>query len=210
MAVIYIDEEKGLDAQDGGSGTEASPLKNLQEAYITHGPDNDFQVKKKGEDEFKPAAKSALKKAANFAEQQRKKQEAAAKRAEKEAQEEAAREAALEAAKNIKITEDDALPKAVLIKLSDTDPKFIGQLRKSADEPKEGVIRVRVQGRVQRVAKQGGLVFVTLRRGLDLMQCLLSGQLAKTYDSLTLIRETSMEITAELWEVPADAHAPLD
>ena len=74
MAVIYIDEEKGLDAQDGGSGTEASPLKNLQEAYITHGPDNDFQVKKKGEDEFKPAAKSALKKAANFAEQQRKKQ----------------------------------------------------------------------------------------------------------------------------------------
>ena len=210
MAVIYIDEEKGLDAQDGGSGTEASPLKNLQEAYITHGPDNDFQVKKKGEDEFKPAAKSALKKAANFAEQQRKKQEAAAKRAEKEAQEEAAREAALEAAKNIKITEDDALPKAVLIKLSDTDPKFIGQLRKSADEPKEGVIRVRVQGRVQRVAKQGGLVFVTLRRGLDLMQCLLSGQLAKTYDSLTLIRETSMEITGELWEVPADAHAPLD
>ncbi|KAK7744295.1 hypothetical protein SLS62_010322 [Diatrype stigma] len=210
MAILYIDEEKGVDAQDGGAGTEAAPLKNLQEAYISHGPDNEFQVKKKGEDEYKPAAKSALKKAASYAEQQRKKQEAAAKRAEKEAQEEAAREAALEAAKSIKITEDPALPEAVLVKLNATDPNVIGQLRKSPDEPKEGVLRVRVQGRVQRVAKQGGLVFVTLRRGLDLMQCLLSGQLAKTYDTLTLIRETSMEITGELWQVPADAHAPLD
>lgn len=210
MAILYIDEEKGVDAQDGGAGTEAAPLKNLQEAYISHGPDNEFQVKKKGEDEYKPAAKSALKKAASYAEQQRKKQEAAAKRAEKEAQEEAAREAALEAAKSIKITEDPALPKAVLVKLNATDTTVIGQLRKSPDEPKEGVLRVRVQGRVQRVAKQGGLVFVTLRRGLDLMQCLLSGQLAKTYDTLTLIRETSMEITGELWQVPADAHAPLD
>ncbi len=207
---IYIDEEKGLDAQDGGAGTEAAPLKNLQEAYIAHGPDNEYQVKKKEEDEYKPAAKSALKKAANYAEQQRKKQDAASKRAEKEAQEEAAREAALEAAKNIKITEDPALPESVLIRLGDTDSKLVGLLRKSADEPKEGVLRVRVQGRVQRVAKQGGLVFVTLRRGLELMQCLLSGQLAKTYDTLTLIRETSIEITGELWEVPADASAPLD
>ena len=42
------------------------------------------------------------------------------------------------------------------------------------------------------------------------MQCLLSGKLAKTYDALTLARETSMEVFGELWEVPAGAHAPLD
>ena len=42
------------------------------------------------------------------------------------------------------------------------------------------------------------------------MQCLLSGTLAKTYDALTLTRETSMEITGELWEVPAGFRAPLD
>jgi asparaginyl-tRNA synthetase len=41
------------------------------------------------------------------------------------------------------------------------------------------------------------------------MQCLLSGKLAKTYDALTLSRETSMEIFGELWEVPVGAHAPL-
>lgn len=52
-------------------------------------------------------------------------------------------------------------------------------------------------------------MFVTLRRGLGLMQCLLSGQLTKTYDALTLARETSMEISGELWEVPPGLHAPL-
>lgn len=42
------------------------------------------------------------------------------------------------------------------------------------------------------------------RRGLSLMQCLLFGQLAKTHDALTLVRETSMGISGELWELHAD------
>lgn len=210
MAVIYIDEEKGIDAHDT-EGTEAAPFKSLPQAYVERGgAANEYKVKKQGEDEYKPAAKSALKKAVNFAEQQAKKRDAAAKRAEKEAQKEADFQAALAQAKNLKITEDPALPKAVLINIGETDPKVIGKLRKTGDESKEGVLRVRVQGRVQRVAKQGGLMFITLRRGLSLMQCLLSGDLAKTYDSLTLSRETSMEIFGELFEVPAGAHAPLN
>lgn len=60
------------------------------------------------------------------------------------------------------------------------------------------------------MAKQGGITFVTLRRGLDYMQCLISGQLAKTYDALTLVRETAMEISGDLWEVPSGLHASLD
>ncbi|KAL1860067.1 hypothetical protein Plec18167_004173 [Paecilomyces lecythidis] len=209
MAVIYIDEERGIDAPET-QGTEAAPFKSLQEAYLVRGADNEYQVKKKGEEEYKPAASSALKKAVKYADIQRKKREQVAKQAEKKAEEEAAREAILEQAKNIKITEDESLPKAVLINIAETDPKVIGQLRKSKDEPKEGVVRVRVQGRVQRLAKQGGLIFITLRRGLNLMQCLLSGQLSKTYDALTLTRETSIEIFGELFEVPAGAHAPLN
>ena len=209
MAIIYIDEGKGIDAHDT-QGTEAAPFKSLSQAYLERGPDDEYQVKKKDGEEYKPAAKSALKKAASYADQQRKKRDAAAKRAEKEAHEKAALEAAIEQAKSIKITEDPALPEAVLINIAEADPRVVGQLRKSSDEPKEGVLRVRVQGRVQRVAKQGGLIFVTLRRGLNLMQCLLSGKLAKTYDALTLARETSMEVSGELWEVPAGAHAPLD
>ncbi|KAK5658913.1 hypothetical protein OQA88_1727 [Cercophora sp. LCS_1] len=208
MAVIYIDEVKGDDA-GADRGTEAAPYKTLNQAFIDKGEDSDFQVKKAGEDEYKPAAKSALKKAVNFKKQHEKKLEAAAQRAEREAQEAAAREAVLEKAKNIKISEDESLPPAVQIGLDETDPKVIGTLRKSGDEPGSAV-RVSVQGRVQRVAKQGALIFVWLRRGHALIQSVLSGDLAKTYDALVLVRETSMEIVGELWELPPGTHAPLN
>jgi asparaginyl-tRNA synthetase len=212
MAIIYIDDEAGTDAADIETrGTEAAPFKSLLQAYLKFGPDYEYYVKKE-EEEYKPAAKSALKKAVKFAEQQQKKREA---RAEKDAQDNAALEATIERAKNIKITQDPALPEAVLIRLNETDPSIIGQLRKRGQEPidletKDSAVRVRIQGRVQRVAKQGSLIFVVIRRGLDLMQCVLAGELAKTYDALTLSRETSIEIFGQLWEVPAGAYAPLD
>src|SRR5436190_3401327 len=105
MAIIYINEETGIDATNT-QGTEAAPFKSLIQAYLERGPGNEYHVQKKDEKEYKPAAKSALKKAVNFAEQQRKKRDAAAKRAEKEAHNQAALDAAIEQAKNIKITED--------------------------------------------------------------------------------------------------------
>lgn len=40
------------------------------------------------------------------------------------------------------------------------------------------------------------------------MQCVLTGNLAKTYDAITLTRETSMTIFGKLKDVPAGAHAP--
>jgi asparaginyl-tRNA synthetase len=211
MAIIYVDDEAGTDAPDiEARGTEAAPFKSLPQAYLEFGPDHEYHVKK--DEEYKPATKSALKKAVKFAEQQQKKRDA---RAEKEAQDKAALEATIERAKNIKITQDPGLPEAVHIRLNETDPSIIGQLRKGGQEPKDqktedSAVRVRVRGRVQRVAKQGSLIFVVIRRGLDLMQCVLSGELAKAYDALTLSRETSIEIFGQLWEVPAGAHAPLD
>lgn len=193
MMSIYIDEERGVDGTET-HGTEASSFQSLLQAYLKHGSDNEYLVIKKSDEDFKPAAKAALKKAVNYADAQRKKGEAAAKRADKEEQETTAVEEALAAAQNIHVAEDPALPEAILIDIGETGPKVIGRLRKSQDEPphEEAVRRVRVQGRVYRVARQGGLMFVTLRRGLSMMQCLLSGQLTKTYDALTLARETSM------------------
>lgn len=41
------------------------------------------------------------------------------------------------------------------------------------------------------------------------MQCIFTGQLAKTYDILTLQQESSIEIFGELFEVPEGATAPL-
>lgn len=210
MTTIYIGEEQGVDATDT-QGTEASPFKSLAQAYSSHGAGNEYQVRKRGDQVFRPAAKAALKKVVNYADAQRKKREAAAKRAGKDEQEATAVEAAIAVAQHANIAEDPSLPEATLIDIGMTDSKVIGRLRKTSDEPlQEGAARrVRVQGRVYRVAKQGGLMFVTVRRGLGLMQCLLSGQLTKTYDALTLARETSMEISGELWEVPPGLHAPL-
>jgi asparaginyl-tRNA synthetase len=133
MAIIYIDDEAGTDAPDiEARGTEAAPFKSLPQAYLEFGPDHEYHVKKKDE-EYKPAAKSALKKAVKYAEQQQKKRDA---RAEKEAQDKAALEATIERAKNIKITQDPALPEAVLICLNETNPSIIGRLRKSGQAPK--------------------------------------------------------------------------
>lgn len=42
------------------------------------------------------------------------------------------------------------------------------------------------------------------------MQCLLTGQLAKTYDAITLTRETSIELYGKLEAVPKGSTAPLD
>ncbi|KAK7402881.1 hypothetical protein QQX98_011366 [Neonectria punicea] len=187
MTVIFIDEELGVDAHET-PGTASTPFKTLLEALFHHGPDTQYRVMKKDDEEYKPAAKSALKKAANYAANQRKKLQAAAKREEKEATEDAAREAVLEETKMIQIIDDPALPKPILISLIETDRAIIGHLRKSKDETK--AVRVRVQGRVQRVAKQGDL--------------------SKTYQALTLTRETAMEITGEMWEVPTGHDAPLD
>lgn len=208
MGKIYVDEEKGRD-EPGVEGTEAAPFKTVSQAFFEHGAETEYLVKKAGEEEYKPAAKAALKKAANFAAAQRKKLEAAASRAEREAKEQAAREAVLEKAKSLKITQDPALPPAVLITLTETDPAKIGTLRKDGDEGGKAV-RVKVQGRVQRVAKQKEIMFVWVRRGMATMQCLFTGDLAKTYDALVLVRETSVEIIGELWECPPGAHAPLN
>ena len=207
MAKIYIDEDKGLALANGATGEQSSPYQSLTEAFLHHSAEVEYRVRKDGEEEYQPAAKSALKKAASYAKQQQKKQEAAAKRAEEKEVQDAA---LVKAARSTKITENLNLPAAVLINVGDTKLEKIGLLRKSEHEPEQGVKRIRVQGRVHRVAKQGSLLFITLRRGLDLMQCLLAGDLARTYDAITLSRETSIEIVGELWEVPEGLHAPLD
>lgn len=53
-------------------------------------------------------------------------------------------------------------------------------------------------------------MFVELKDGYGKMQCVFAGNLAKTYDALTLQQETSMEISGELYQVPAGARAPFN
>ena len=213
---IHIDEEVGQDSSEA-DGSQSTPFKSVQYAYLQHADRVQYLVKKKEGDEpeatYKPAAKAALKRAANYAEAQKKKAGKEKELAIRQQKEDEDRQKALEEAKKIKIEENPSLPKAVRISLGETRSEVVklgsGERSEEVDysSDKRGT-RVRVFGRVHRERKQKDLLFVTLRDGNGYMQCVLTGPLAKTYDALTLTRETSMMITGEMWEVPPGAHAP--
>lgn len=222
-AQIYIDEAHGVD-EPQQDGSQTLPYRSLQFAYLKHEEAARYLVRKSaapvpGEaidassapPDWQPAAKAALKKAKNYKQQQDKKASKEKELAAQRGKEEAERKKVLEEAKKIVIEEDTSLPKAVRIKLDEKNPKLV-KLRKAGIEenpPADRMgTRVRVFGRVHRERKQKGLIFVTLRDGYGQMQCLLGGQLARTYDMLTLSRETSIEIIGEMFEVPEGAHAP--
>lgn len=211
MATIYIDEDIGKD-EPTQQGTQESPFKTLQFAYLQRPAEASYLTRKsQSEDEaakeWKPVAKAGLKKAVNYYDQQKKKaareQELTAQRAKEEAE----RAKVLEEAKKVVIEEDTSLPQAIKIKLDETGDHI--KLRSGQDSENKGT-RVKVLGRVHRERKQKDVLFITLRDGYGFMQVVIAGKLAKTYDALTLTRETSMEIYGEMFEVPAGAHAPLN
>lgn len=213
MATIYIDEDIGKD-EPAQQGTEASPFKTLQFAYLQHPAEAQYLTRKSASaddetaKEWKPAAKSALKKAVNYYEQQKKKASREQELALRRKGEEDERSRVLEEAKKIVLEEDSSLPEPITIKLDDAGHHI--KLRKTTGDADGKGTRVRVLGRVHRERKQKDVLFVTLRDGYGLMQVVISGKLAKTYEALTLTRETSMEILGEMREVPAGARAPLN
>ncbi|KAI0864840.1 hypothetical protein F4860DRAFT_463556 [Xylaria cubensis] len=215
MATIYIDEETGRD-ESSQQGTEASPFKTLQFAYLQRPAETQYLVRSPASDEatdavdgkvWKLAAKSALKKAVNYYEQQKKKAAREQELAVRRKQEEDERNAVLLKAKEIVLEEDASLPTPVKIKLDEVGDHI--KLRNMEDSDSKGT-RVRVVGRVHRERKQKDVLFITLRDGYGFMQVVLSGKLTKTYEALTLTRETSMEIYGEMRQVPAGARAPLN
>lgn len=214
-STYYIDEDVGQDI-DTQKGDESLPFKSLGFAVLTHGESHKFLTRKSvtgevpdGSDasarlEWKPAAKAAMKKAVNFAKAQKKKAEKAQELEAQQTKVLADRTKVLDEAKKITLEEDKSLPAPLRIKLDETDPQ---KITLGDGKDKKGT-RVRVFGRVHRERRQKENMFITLRDGYGFMQVILQGQLAKTYDALTLTRETSMEILGELREVPEGAHAP--
>jgi asparaginyl-tRNA synthetase len=112
----------------------------------------------------------------------------------------------LEQAKKLVVVQDESLPKAVKIKIREKDPRVV-RLRGAKDTEDKGT-RVQVSGWVHRLRSQKDVVFVTLRDGTGLLQCVLTGDLVKTYDIMTLTLETTMTVYGEMWEVPPKQHAP--
>ncbi|KAJ5987793.1 hypothetical protein N7481_003003 [Penicillium waksmanii] len=218
---IYIDEDVGRDDATA-TGTESAPYKTLIHAFVHHDPTTEgiqyltrkSQTDAAGEDvdpaaklEWKPATKSATKKATNLLDQRKKKAAKEHDLAIREKAESDKRQQVLEDAKKILIKEDTSLPAPVRIRLDVTDPAVVKLRSTESDVPGT---RVRVLGRVHRMRAQKGVVFITLTDGYGYMQCILTGDMVKTYDIMTLTLETSMSIHGEMRSVPAGAHAPND
>ncbi|KAJ5478408.1 hypothetical protein N7530_003917 [Penicillium desertorum] len=167
---IYIDEDVGRD-ESPANGTETAPYKTL---YLTRKSQTDAA----GEDvdpasklEWKPATKSAMKKANNLWEQRKKKAAKEQELAIREKAEADKRQKVLEEAKKVVIKEDISLPKPVRVRLDVTDPAII-KLR--TPESDEAGTRVRVLGRVHRARAQKDVVFITLTDGYGYLQCVLT------------------------------------
>ncbi|KAL4917485.1 hypothetical protein BDW62DRAFT_85032 [Aspergillus aurantiobrunneus] len=218
MASIYIDEDVGID-DSTATGSESAPYKTLLYAFEQHAPFDGAQYLMRksqteptgeGADpvaklEWKPAAKSAIKKATTLLEQRKKKAAREQQLAIREKEEADKRRLVLEEAKKVVITEDPTLPKPVRIRLDVTDPAIVKLGTPDADTPGT---RVRVLGRVHRLRAQKDMIFLTLSDGYGYLQCILTGDLAKTYDAMTLTLETSMALHGEMRAVPPKQHAP--
>ncbi|TGZ84318.1 asparaginyl-tRNA synthetase [Ascodesmis nigricans] len=202
--VIYIDEDVGVDSPET-PGTKDVPFKSLVGAishtYQSH-PKAKFESRKSltGEPvetraEYKPVAKAALKKATNLHQANLKKEAKRAELAAKEAEQKAARDAQLEAAKAVVITEDPSKPAAKKIKIRDAAEN-------------RAPTRVKVSGWIHRLRDQSKMIFITLRDGTGLLQCILTDNLTKTYDAMTLTNETSITLFGEIKPVPEGAQAP--
>jgi asparaginyl-tRNA synthetase len=204
---VYIDEDAGND--DTATGTQDAPYKTLLQAIIKN-PSASYQTRKSAsaEDEareWRTPAKSAMKKANNLYDAHKKKQAKAGELALREKAEADKRQAVLEEAKKVVLEEDKSLPKAVRIKLDDTDESKITLGSKESPGT-----RVRVLGRVHHLRSQKDVTFVTLKDGYGMMQCVFTGNLTKTYAAMTLTLETSLEIKGQLMSLPPGARAPLN
>ncbi|KAI9804425.1 MAG: hypothetical protein M1825_001324 [Sarcosagium campestre] len=161
----------------------------------------------------KEPSKSALKKQAALKAQQERKAAKEKEQAARKQLEDDNRRAALEEAKKVIIQEDSSLPKAVRISIREKDPKVVKLRPVDAQGDGDGAnssgTRVKVMGWVHRLRSQKGVMFVTLQDAtFSTLQCVLSGDLIKTYDAMTLTTQSSIAIYGEMWEVPPKQHAP--
>lgn len=225
---VYVDEDTGKD-DPTVDGSEQSPYKSLLFAYIQHPPaqtdDPQYFVRKsetgaipeggdeKSRLEYKPASSSGSKKVSKLYEQHKKKLAKGDELAIREKKEAEQRQQTLEKAKEVRISQDPKLPKALKIHLDETGDYIklrSGESSKDVDYSDGLSTRVRVTGRIHRLRVQKDVIFVTLQDGYGFLQCVFTGDLVKTYDAMTFTQETALEIWGEMWEVPPKQHAPGD
>nr|CAG4646116.1 EOG090X030S [Macrothrix elegans] len=190
---IYTSEKNGSD--ESGNGSQEKPFKTILQAMRHAGKEPlpaIFVDGKSDDKKYEPASASALKKQLKLWKAEQRK---SGDKAKKEAEDAEKRAKNLEEAKKIVIKEDPSLPAAKLAKISQ-----LGTLRGE---------RVKVFGWVHRLRRQGkALMFITLRDGTGLLQCVLSDLLCQTYEAVTLSTESSVQLFGTLKAVPEGKSAP--
>jgi asparaginyl-tRNA synthetase len=197
---IYICENQGNDQQ--GNGSEKMPFQSLAKATaFVKGDLSLYEILYRKEilDSYEPAPKTAIKKAVKNYQIQLKKDAKEAERLILEKQKAldnaAAEQAKLEEAKSIVLTQDTSLPKAKPIKLV------------QAEAHRD--VRVKVSGWVHRLRVQGkDMMFVILRDGYGLIQCLLTGKQCQTIDAITLTLESTISVYGTIKKLPNGKSAP--
>ncbi|VDK41445.1 unnamed protein product [Taenia asiatica] len=183
----YVSEKKGDDVL--GDGSAETPFKTLRRLFQTLRTEDvlreNIYVDGSGEEQWMNVPHSRLKKAY-------KSYRLALNKAGN-----LTSTTPLSTASAVKVTEDFSLPAAIRAKIRDLD-KFVGK-------------RVQVFGWVHRIRRQSKqLMFIILRDGTGLLQCLLTGDLSRTADGLTLSTESSVFVKGTVSKVPAGQKAPGD
>lgn len=181
LAILHVDESNG---SDEGDGSIRNPLKSTLAAY-TLNLDAQVLTRKAEENEYKEISASGSKKTKKLAEVRVNK---AKKQQEELRIQQEAQQRKLDEAKAIEIHQDKSLPLARKIKIRDSIASR-GQ-------------RIKIFGWLHSLRSQKGLIFIDLRDGTGYIQCVLSGQLAQTYDALTLTLETTIAVYGVVAALP--------
>lgn len=213
MDKCYVDTDAGAD-DASADGSEQKPYKSLAYAYIQNferdapayltrasvtGPLADGE-EPSARLAWKDPAKSAVKKAQGALDSHKKKVAKQKQAAAAEDDKKRLREQAFEDAKKVVIKEDPSLPKAVEVSVADKDVEL-------GEGDKKGT-RVSIPGRIHRLRPQKHATFITLNDGYGHLQCILQGDLTKTYDALMFSQGTSLKLYGELRKVPEGQTAP--
>ncbi|KAH8769768.1 asparaginyl-tRNA synthetase-like protein [Hyaloscypha finlandica] len=213
ITTIYVDTDVGLD-EESQPGTESKPYKTLAFAYIQQGgsegktylsrASTTGPVSANGDPAerlvWKDPAKAAIKKAQGALDAHKKKLLKQQQQAAQEEEKEKARLKHLDEAKKIVLEENPSLPKAVKITIAHKDVELgEGDIKGT---------RIKVSGRIHRLRQQKQATFITLIDGYGHLQCVLSGDLTKTYDALTFAQGTSLTLFGEMRKVLAGQSAP--
>jgi len=145
------------------------------------------EASQEADSEKKEPSATQLKKQKKYEEEQKKRASKAEAAKQKEAEKEKERMSKLEDMKNVALEEPQGVAPAKRIEIAEVK-KNIGS-------------RVKVYGWVHTLRQQGGMMVILLRDGSGwppLLQCVLSGQLAKVYIAATLHREASVVIYGKL------------